>query len=139
MKSTRNITQNVMKRVVGVEKKVLHKTILVMSALFASLLIAFITVTVLFVQDIKDLGAFDALALFWEDREIISEYWIDVLSTFWVEVSSAYLYLLFGIVLVTCIIFYFSANKRKNISLRNKKLASYEKTSTILQRRTMHE
>lgn len=126
-----DITSNVMKRIVIVEKKNLLRNLAVFVGIFASLLLAFAAVTVLFIQDVKDLGTWDVLTLFWEDREIVADYWRDVLSTFWLEVPNEYILILFGLLVISWIIYYRSRDRRKTYSLRSQKLASYEKSSKI--------
>lgn len=126
-----DITSNVMKRIVIVEKKNLLRNLAVLVGIFASLLLAFVAVTVIFIQDVKDLGTWDVLTLFWEDREIVADYWRDALSTFWLEVPNEYILILFGLLVISWIIYYRTRDRRKTYSLRSQKLASYEKSSKI--------
>lgn len=129
------ITSNVMKRIVIVEKKSLLRSLTVLFGIFASLLLAFAGVTVLFIQDVKDLGTWDVLTLFWEDRAIIADYWVEALSTFWLEVPTHYLYFLLVIILVSCIMYYKTRERRIYLRQKQEKLASYEKSSRLMKGR----
>lgn len=130
-----NITSNVMKRIVGVEKKNLLRKLIVFLSIFASLFVVFAVVSVLFIQDVKDLGTWDVLTLFWEDREIIADFWVEALSTFWLEVPTYYLYILLAICIISWIVFYTTRERRTSFRQRREKLASYEKSGTLLKRR----
>lgn len=132
MKKKPNITANVMKRIVGVERKNLWRSLIVLLGIFVSLFLAFVTITVLFIQDVRDLGTWDVLTLFWEDREIIVDYWSEALSTFWLEVPTHYLYILFVISIVSWIMYYKTYERRKIFRQRREKLASYEKSGTMV-------
>lgn len=126
-----------MKRIIIVEKNSLLRNLAVLVGIFASLLLAFVVVTVLFIQDVKDLGTWDVLTLFWEDREIVADYWRDALLTFWLEVPNEYILILFGLLVISWIIYYRTREKRKTYSLRSQKLASYEKSSKIEKERNV--
>lgn len=126
------ITSNVMKRIVIVEKNSLLRNLAVLVGIFTSLLLVFAAVTVLFIQDVRDLGTWDVLTLFWEDREIVADYWRDALSTFWLEVPNEYVFILLGVLVISWIMYYRTREKRKTYSLRSQKLASYEKSSKIV-------
>ena len=137
MKSTRNITARVMKRVVGIEKKMLVKTLTMLFIVFTSMFVMFAVVIIAFIKDVRDLGTWDVLTLFWEDREIVADYWRDALSTFWLEVPNEYILILFGVLVISWILYYRTRDRRKMYSLRSQKLASYEKSSKIVKERVV--
>ena len=115
MKSTRNITARVMKRVVGIEKKMLGKTLAMLLIVFTSMFVIFAVVIIAFIKDVRDLGTWDVLTLFWEDREIVADYWRDALSTFWLEVPNAYIFILLGVLVISWIIYFRTREKTKNV------------------------
>jgi len=137
MKSTRNITARVMKRVVGIEKKMLVKTLAMLFIVFTSMFVIFAVVIIAFIKDVRDLGTWDVLTLFWEDREIVADYWRDALSTFWLEVPNEYVFIFLGVLVISWIIYQGTREKRKMYSLRSQKLASYEKSSKIIKERNV--
>ncbi len=124
-----------MKRVVGIEKKMLGKTLAMLLIVFTSMFVIFAVVIIAFIKDVRDLGTWDVLTLFWEDREIVADYWRDALSTFWLEVPNAYIFILLGVLVISWIIYFRTREKRKMYSLRSQKLASYEKSSKIVRER----
>lgn len=126
-----------MKRVVGIEKKMLVKTLIMLFIVFTSMFVIFAVVIIAFIKDVKDLGTWDVLTLFWEDREIVADYWRDALLTFWLEVPNEYILILFGLLVISWIIYYRTREKRKTYSLRSQKLASYEKSSKIEKERNV--
>lgn len=131
MKKSLRISTPVMKRIVTIEKSNLVKIFLLFSGVFVTLGTAFTVVTLLFIRDVKDLGTLDVLSLFWEDHEIVSDYWREALSTVWLEVPREYMYMLIGIIFVTIMVVSITARKRKTLRTRAQKLASYEKSSTL--------
>ncbi|MEK7577343.1 MAG: hypothetical protein AAB492_01825 [Patescibacteria group bacterium] len=132
MKKNSRSTTPIMRRIITLEKHRLLKTLSLFIGVFATLFMACIVVSLAFIQDVRDLGTWDVLSLFWEDREIIAEYWQDALSTFWLEVPMGYMYIFLGISILSLIFVYFTREKRKNLKNRSQKLASYEKTSTLV-------
>ena len=126
-----------MKRVVGIEKKMLGKTLAMLLIVFTSMFVIFAVVIIAFIKDVRDLGTWDVLTLFWEDREIVADYWRDALSTFWLEVPNAYIFILLGVLVISWILYYRTRDRRKMYSLRSQKLASYEKSSKIVKERVV--
>ena len=126
-----------MKRVVGIEKKMLVKTLTMLFIVFTSMFVIFAVVIIAFIKDVRDLGTWDVLTLFWEDREIVADYWRDALSTFWLEVPNEYILILFGVLVISWILYYRTRDRRKMYSLRSQKLASYEKSSKIVKERVV--
>ncbi len=126
-----------MKRVVGIEKKMLVKTLTMLFIVFTSMFVMFAVVIIAFIKDVRDLGTWDVLTLFWEDREIVADYWRDALSTFWLEVPNEYILILFGVLVISWILYYRTRDRRKMYSLRSQKLASYEKSSKIVKERVV--
>lgn len=126
-----------MKRVVGVEKKMLSKTLTMLVVVFTSLFAVSAVIIAVFLNDVRDLRSWDVLTLFWEDQEIVADYWRDVLSTFWLEVPNQYILILLGVLVISWIIYYRTRDRRKTYSLRSQKLASYEKSSKIVKKRNV--
>ena len=132
MKKTSPISTPVMKRIISLEKNTILRALGLFIAAFSALSVAFFIVSLRFVQDVRDLGTSDVLTLFWEDHEIIADYWREVLSTFWLEAPVEYIYILLGIVMFSIIILIITAKKRKLLRIKAQKLASYEKSSTLV-------
>lgn len=135
MKTKRDITKGVMRRVVEAEKKAVFWRFVYFGTIFAILVLAFFIVSALFILDAKSLGTWDILSLFWEDREVIREYWQDAFLTIWLELTTEYIVVLFGIIVVLLVYYYGSLKKRTLLSVKSQKLASYEKSSKILKER----
>ena len=115
----------------------LGKTLAMLLIVFTSMFVIFAVVIIAFIKDVRDLGTWDVLTLFWEDREIVADYWRDALSTFWLEVPNEYILILFGVLVISWILYYRTRDRRKMYSLRSQKLASYEKSSKIVKERVV--
>ena len=118
MKHSADISKNVMKKVVQYEEQRAHRWIIwfvvVLMALGASLI-----ASVYFIyRDFVEYQTFALFSLFFQDWEIISEYWQDTISTIWEE-SPQYL-IIFGLCICAIIVCYLAVTKRKRKLLQKK-------------------
>ena len=123
---TVDVTKRVMKKVTGFERRriaVWSRWFMVMAL---GLFVGCGTMFVLVVRDLMEKRAFDVLELFTEDREIIAEFWKEVLETFLDELPQGMI-LIAGIMFIALILFILVTRRKRMII--DKKLHQLEKYS----------
>lgn len=71
--------------------------------------------------------AWEPLTLFWEDPEIVAEFWRDTLSVLWEETPQSWVYLVGAGIVLLVILIIGTRRRRKVIRKRLQKLAQYNK------------
>lgn len=105
-KSSTSVSKQVMDKVVAFEKKRSSFFLWNYRVLLGFIVICLASVGAALYWELTYRNAFDLLTLFFEDREIIAEYWQDTLGTFFYEMPMEYvLYLVLSIVVIFIIVF----------------------------------
>ena len=114
-----------MKKIAGFERRRIAAWIRWFLAVVASLIIGCSVLLLLVVKDLMEKRTFDMLELFTEDREIIAEFWKDVLETFWDELPQEML-LVIAVMLAVLVLFVIvTAQKRRIIQKKLHQLEKY--------------
>jgi heme exporter protein D len=71
--------------------------------------------------------AWEPLTLFWEDPEIVSEFWRETLSVLWEETPQQWVAVVLGGIVLLIVLIVGTRRRRKVIQRRIQKLAQYEK------------
>ncbi len=104
-KSRTRVSKQVMNKVVAFEKKRSSFFLWNYRVLLGFIVVCLVSVGAALYWELMYRKAFDLLTLFFEDREIIAEYWQDTLSTFSYEMPMEYiLYLGLCIVVIFVIV-----------------------------------
>ena len=74
-------------------------------------------------MQMQETGSLDLLSLFWEDAEIIREFWKDTMSVFWEELPQEALVVAGVVLLSLCFVIWWTRKKRKIITRRLTELA----------------
>ncbi len=120
-----DITASVMKRVVGYEKRQTTwwlRRYIVFLTIFAGLFVITIAIAA---RLFYERGTYDLLTLFFEDKEIIAEYWRDTLSVFIEELPQRALLSAGILFLVVISIIVITRRKRTIIRRKLRELAKY--------------
>jgi hypothetical protein len=80
-----DISQPVMNRVVGFEKKQISYWKIRFRIILTTLILVLLIITLLIIQSFIKNGSWDFLTVFSEDWEIICEFWQDTVISFWME------------------------------------------------------
>jgi hypothetical protein len=123
---TVDVSARVMKKVAGFEKNRIAVWFGGFLAVVASLFIGCSVVLLFVVKDLMEKRTFDVFELFTEDREIIAEFWKEVLQTFWEELPQEMLLVIAVMLVVLVLIIIVTAQKRR---IMRKKLHQLEKYS----------
>ncbi|OGG31270.1 hypothetical protein A3A63_01140 [Candidatus Gottesmanbacteria bacterium RIFCSPLOWO2_01_FULL_46_9] len=122
---TVDVSARVMKKIAGFERRRIAAWIRWFLAVVASLIIGCSVLLLLVVKDLMEKRTFDMLELFTEDREIIAEFWKDVLETFWDELPQEML-LVIAVMLAVLVLFVIvTAQKRRIIQKKLHQLEKY--------------
>ena len=122
---TVDVSARVMKKIAAFERRRIAAWIRWFLAVVASLIIGCSVLLLLVVKDLMEKRTFDMLELFTEDREIIAEFWKDVLETFWDELPQEML-LVIAVMLAVLVLFVIvTAQKRRIIQKKLHQLEKY--------------
>lgn len=121
-----DLTNSVMKTVTRFERRRVRRWLLGFVVVVGILTLVFIDMASLAVQDMVDRQVLEPLQVFWEDREIIADYWREVVDTFFVELPMEHI-VVGAVVLIVLAVFVIVTRRRRDII--QKKLKSLGKYS----------
>jgi hypothetical protein len=121
-----NISARVMKKIVQYERKRITLWLRSFVTMTVVLVVSCLALFGFTVSDLMEKRAFDVLELFTQDREIIAEFWKEVLQTFWEEMPQGLFFA--GVTVVVILIILIVITRRKRMII-DKKLRGLEKFS----------
>lgn len=128
MKKSVDVRQSVMKKVVSYERRRTREWLAqFFSGMFVLLAILAVVMWIV-ARDIVERQLLDLLSLFFEDQEIIADFWRDTLTVFWEELPQRWIVVGIVILGVLVCVWFVTRKKRQLIGKIQKELASYDKT-----------
>jgi MFS-type transporter involved in bile tolerance (Atg22 family) len=122
---TVDVSDRVMKKVIGFEKRRTAIWLRSFAIIVTGFIAACITVFLLVVRDLLEKRAFDLFELFTQEREIIAEFWQEVLKTFWEELPQGMVFAILLIIIALVIFIFITRRKRKIIQKKLRQLEKY--------------
>ncbi len=114
-----------MRKIVSYEKARTTKWVRLFFGIIIVLLSVSTIAIVFTIKQMIDFQVFDMLSLFQEDREIIAEFWQDVLSTVWVEMPQQIVIAALAAILLIIMIIILTRSRRRIINKKLSELAKY--------------
>jgi len=122
---TIDVSQNVMKKVVRLEKGRTKRWFICFIAVVFILILLFLFFMIRGAQIISDRQGWDLLILFRQDPEIITSYWRDTLWIFWEEAPQRIIFLSIVVLVVIIGIIVWTRRKRKVLHKKLRQLEKY--------------
>lgn len=121
---TIDVSKDVMKSVVRLEKRRTRRWLLRFAIIIAALLLLFIFLAIRGALIISERQGWDLLTLFRQDPEIIASYWRDTLWIFWEQAPQRIIFAVIGLLVLIISIIVLTRRRRKIV---RKKLSQLEK------------
>jgi hypothetical protein len=119
-----DVSRSVMEKIVGYERQRVTLWFRTFVAIVGTLILASLVVLLFVIRDLLEKRAFDFIELFFQDREIIAEFWLEVLVTFWGELSTELITL--AVCILGALLIFVIITKRRR-AIMQKKLHQLEK------------